>query len=88
MKVVLQGTVTVHGGIVLLDSNSIRVEGGHVAALHETWLMQKKYAGALARPTSDGSGGPPPFRALPMGTKGALAPKTIGHSGGLLLSEF
>lgn len=74
-KVTLLGSVTVHSGIVLLDQNSIRIEGGHVAALHEAWLMQRKYSGVLSRSSTDGASGPPPFRGLNSNTKGAQAPK-------------
>jgi len=79
---VLQGAVAVHSGIALLEPNSIRVEGGHVAALHEAWVMQKKYSGSLARASLDGVTGPPPFRALPIGLKGAqMASNATSHPG-------
>lgn len=81
MKVVLQGSITVQSGIVLLDPGAICVEGGHVAALHEAWVMQRKYAGALSRPTTDSNSGPPPFRALQSGAKGAQAPENSVHTG-------
>lgn len=75
MQVTLLGSVAVHSGIVLVEPNAIRVEGGHVAALHEAWLMQRKYAGALSRSTTDGGTGPPPFRGLNSTTgKRAQAP--------------
>ncbi len=78
----LQGAVAVHSGIALLEPNSIRVEGGHVAALHEAWVMQKKYSGSLARASLDGVTGPPPFRALPIGFKGAqVASNPTSHHG-------
>ena len=81
MKVVLQGSITVQSGIVLLDPGAIRVEGGHVAALHEAWVMQRKYAGALSRPTRDSNNGPPPFRALQSGAKAAQAPEKTVQTG-------
>ncbi|CAK9192878.1 unnamed protein product [Sphagnum troendelagicum] len=86
-KVVLQGAVAVHSGIALLEPNSIRVEGGHVAALHEAWVMQKKYSGSLARASLDGVTGPPPFRALPIGLKGAqVASNPTSHPGAASIS--
>jgi hypothetical protein len=46
----LQGEMVVHNGITLLEPNSIYVKKGHVAqTLHETWVIQKKYSGSLAR---------------------------------------
>jgi hypothetical protein len=71
----LQGSVTLQGDMILLEPNSIRIEGGHVAALYDAWEMQRKYAGALSRPTVDGGSGPPPFRGLNTTTRGAHASK-------------
>lgn len=71
----MQGSVTLQGDMVLLEPNSIRIEGGHVAALHDAWEMQRKYAGALSRSTADGSSGPPPFRGLNTTTRGAQPSK-------------
>ena len=75
MQVTLQGLITLHDDVILLEPSSIRIEGGHVAALHEAWEVQRKYSGALARPTTDGDSGPPPFRGLTTTTRGAQASK-------------
>ena len=71
----MQGSITLLSDMILLEPNSIRIEGGHVAALHDAWEMQRKYAGALSRSTADGSSGPPPFRGLNTTTRGAQASK-------------
>lgn len=69
------GSITILGDMIILEPNSIRNEGGRVDALYDEWEIQRKYAGALSRSTTDGGSGPPPFRGLNTTTRGAQASK-------------
>ncbi|KAK9902700.1 hypothetical protein WJX75_003222 [Coccomyxa subellipsoidea] len=60
---------SVKAGLLLLDSKSIKVLGGHVEELYEAWEFQRKYGAGAARPAAEAGSSadleqPPPFQTF------------------------
>jgi hypothetical protein len=69
-------------GLHFLNQIQSMWKGAMWPTLHEAWVMQKKYSRSLVYASLDGVIGPPPFRALPIGLKGAhVASNLTSHPG-------
>ncbi|KAJ8750444.1 hypothetical protein K2173_015583 [Erythroxylum novogranatense] len=71
-KVRLENKVPIHSGILCLKPKAITLIGGVVQTLYQEWQMNQKCSG-LSRSSvmlslENGSGGPPPFEKLQIGT--------------------